>query len=76
MLFGSDYFTLKVNGNKVKINTDKEEFDLKVKDGKVELNIESTEIHVCCGDCTPIPEIEVEDNKPKTTKKKTLDTVC
>lgn len=90
MLFGHNYFNVKMNGKKVKIDTDKTEFTVSVKDGKatfdveaepevIELeNLDCSDFCDCCKECSedPIPEVVVEDNKPKTTKKKTLDTVC
>lgn len=90
MLFGKNYFTVKMTGKKVKIDTDKTEFTVSVKDGKatfdveaepevIELeNLDCSDFCDCCKECIeePIPEVVVEDNKSKTTKKKTLDTVC
>lgn len=87
MLFGKNYFNVKMNGKKVKIDTDKTEFTVTVKNGKATFNVEAepvvdecSDFCDCCNECineTEIPEVVVEDNKPtKTTKKKTLDTVC
>ena len=86
MLFGKNYFKVTMNGKKVKIDTDKTEFTVLVKDGKATFNVEAEPEVIneccdfcdCCNECVeePIPEVVVEDNKPKTTKKKTLDTVC
>ena len=86
MLFGKNYFKVTMNGKKVKIDTDKTEFTVTVKNGKATFNVEAEPVVTeecsdfcdCCKECSeePIPEVVVEDNKPKTTKKKTLDTVC
>lgn len=87
MLFGKNYFIIKMSGKKVKIDTDKTEFTITVKNGKASLTVEAepevidecSDFCDCCNECneTEIPEVVVEDNKPtKTTKKKTLDTVC
>ena len=85
MLFGKNYFKVIMNGKKVKIDTDKTEFTVSVKDGKAIFNVEAepiinecSDFCDCCKECSEeaIPEVVVEDNKSKTTKKKTLDTVC
>jgi hypothetical protein len=102
MLFGKNYFKVVMNGKKVKIDTDKTEFNISVKDGKATFDVEAepevenldcSDFCDYCKECCeePIPEVVVEDNKPdtininvnkdgdtkpKTTKKKTLDTVC
>lgn len=101
MLFGHNYFNVKMNGKKVKIDTDKTEFTVTVKNGKAIFNVEAEPIvtdececsDYCggCPCCDEIKEVIVEDNKPdtinvnitkdgddkpKTSKKKTLDTVC
>lgn len=101
MLFGHNYFNIRMNGKKVKIDTDKTEFTVTVKNGKATFNVEAEPIvtdececsDYCggCPCCDEIKEVIVEDNKPdtinvnitkdgddkpKTTKKKTLDTVC
>ena len=99
MLFGHNYFNVRMNGKKVKIDTDKTEFTVTVKDGKATFNVEAEPVVTdecsdycdCCPGCDEIKEVIVEDNKPntininitkdgddkpKTTKKKTLDTVC
>lgn len=98
MLFGHDYFNVKMSGKKVKIDTDKTEFTVTVKNGKATFNVEAEPIVTdecsdycdCCSGCDEIKEVVVEDNKPdtinvnitkgeekpKTSKKKTLDTVC
>lgn len=85
MLFGKNYFIIKMSGKKVKVDTDKTEFTITVKNGKASLTVEAepdainecSEFCDCRNECineTEIPEVVVEDNKP--TKKKTLDTVC
>ena len=99
MLFGHNYFNVKMNGKKVKIDTDKTEFTVTVKNGKATFNVEAEPIVTdecsdycdCCSGCDEIKEVVVEDNKPDTinvnitkgeenkpkiSKKKTLDTVC
>ena len=99
MLFGHNYFNVRMNGKKVKIDTDKTEFTVTVKNGKATFNVEAEPIITdecsdycdCCQGCDEIKEVIVEDNKPttinvnitkdgddkpKTSKKKTLDTVC
>ena len=95
MLFGHNYFNVRMNGKKVKIDTDKTEFTVTVKNGKATFNVEAEpvvtdECSDCCSSCDEIKEVIVEDNKPdtinvnitkgeekpKTSKKKTLDTVC
>lgn len=101
MLFGHNYFNIRMNGKKVKIDTDKTEFTVTVKNGKATFNVEAEPIvtdececsDYCggCPCCDEIKEVIVEDNKPdtinvnitkdgddkpKTSKKKTLDTVC
>ena len=102
MLFGHNYFNVKMNGKKVKIDTDKTEFTVTVKNGKATFNVEAEPIVTddcsdycdCCqgceDDCDEIKEVIVEDNNitkleviddepvkaTKTSKKKTLDTVC
>ena len=102
MLFGHNYFNVRMNGKKVKIDTDKTEFTVTVKNGKAIFTVEAEPIATdecdefdCC-DCCPgsgeINEVVVEDNTnnitkleaiddepiktTKTSKKKTLDTVC
>ena len=99
MLFGHNYFNVRMNGKKVKIDTDKTEFTVTVKNGKATFNVEAEPIVTdecsdCC-DCSgsgEINEVVVEDNTnnitkleviddepiktTKTSKKKTLDTVC
>ena len=102
MLFGHNYFNVRMNGKKVKIDTDKTEFTVTVKNGKATFTVEAEPIVTdecdefdCC-DCCPgsgeINEVVVEDNTnditkseviddepvktTKTSKKKTLDTVC
>lgn len=98
MLFGHNYFNVRMNGKKVKIDTDKTEFTVTVKNGKATFNVEAEPFvtdeysDYCdgCPCCDEIKEVIVEDNKPdtinvnitkgeekpKTSKKKTLDTVC
>lgn len=98
MLFGHNYFKVKMNGKKVKIDTDKTEFTVTVKNGKATFNVEAEPIVTdecsdycdCCSGCDEIKEVVVEDNNitklevvddepvkaTKTSKKKTLDTVC
>ena len=97
MLFGHNYFNVKMNGKKVKIDTDKTEFTVTVKNGKATFNVEAEPIVTdecsdycdCCSSCDEIKEVVVEDNNitklevidepvkaTKTSKKKTLDTVC
>ena len=98
MLFGHNYFNVRMNGKKVKIDTDKTKFTVTVKNGKATFNVEAEPIVTdecsdycdCCPGCDEIKEVFVEDNKPdtinvnitkgeekpKTNKKKTLDTVC
>ena len=99
MLFGHNYFNVRMNGKKVKIDTDKTEFTVTVKNGKATFTVEAEpivtdEFDYC--DCCPgsgeinevvdedntndITKLEVIDDEPikttKTSKKKTLDTVC
>lgn len=97
MLFGHNYFNVKMNGKKVKIDTDKTEFTVTVKDGKATFKVEAEPVvtddycDCCCSGCDEFKEVILEDsepdtvninitkdgdNKPKTNKKKTLDTVC
>ena len=99
MLFRHNYFNVRMNGKKVKIDTDKTEFTVTVKNGKATFNVEAEPIVTdecsdycdCCSNCDEIKEVVVEDNKPdtininitkdgddkpKTSKKKALDTVC
>lgn len=101
MLFGHNYFNVRMNGKKVKIDTDKTEFTVTVKNGKATFDVEAEPVvtdececsDYCggCPCCDEIKEVIVEDNKPdtinvnitkdgddkpKTSKKKTLDTVC
>ena len=100
MLFGHNYFNVRMNGKKVKIDTDKTEFTVTVKNGKATFNVEAEPIVTdecsdycdCCPGCDEIKEVVVEDNTnditkseviddeptktTKTSKKKTLDTVC
>lgn len=108
MLFGHNYFNVRMNGKKVKIDTDKTEFTVTVKNGKATFNVEAEPVVTdecdcsdycdCCPGCDEIEEIVVKDeepiikdiepdtininitkdgdDKPKTRKKKTLDTVC
>lgn len=99
MLFGHNYFNVRMNGKKVKIDTDKTEFTVTVKNGKATFTVEAEPIVTdefdycdCCPDSGEINEVVVEDNTnditkseviddepvktTKTSKKKTLDTVC
>lgn len=99
MLFGHNYFNVRMNGKKVKIDTDKTEFTVTVKNGKATFNVEAEPIVTdefdycdCCPSSGEINEVAVEDNTnditkleviddepiktTKTSKKKTLDTVC
>ena len=103
MLFGHNYFNVRMNGKKVKIDTDKTEFTVTVKNGKAIFTVEAEPIATdecsdycdycnCCSDSGEINEVVVEDNTnnitkleaiddepiktTKTSKKKTLDTVC
>lgn len=99
MLFGHNYFNVRMNGKKVKIDTDKTEFTVTVKNGKATFTVEAEPIVTdefdycdCCSGSGEINEVVVEDNTnditkseviddepiktTKTSKKKTLDTVC
>ena len=99
MLFGHNYFNVRMNGKKVKIDTDKTEFTVTVKNGKAIFTVEAEPIVTdefdycdCCPGSGEINEVVVEDNTnditkseviddepiktTKTSKKKTLDTVC
>lgn len=93
MLFGHNYFNVRMNGKKVKIDTDKTEFTVTVKNGKATFSVEAEPIVTdefdycdCCPGSGEINEVAVEDNTEviddepikttKTSKKKTLDTVC
>lgn len=99
MLFGHNYFNVRMNGKKVKIDTDKTEFTVTVKNGKATFSVEAEPIVTdefdycdCCSGSGEINEVVVEDNTnditkleviddeptktTKTSKKKTLDTVC
>ena len=103
MLFGHNYFNVRMNGKKVKIDTDKTEFTVTVKNGKATFSVEAEPIvtdecsDYCdyCNGCSgsgeinevvvedntnDITKLEVIDDEPtkttKTSKKKTLDTVC
>ena len=99
MLFRHNYFNVRMNGKKVKIDTDKTEFTVTVKNGKATFNVEAEPIVTdefdycdCCPGSGEINEVAVEDNTnditkleviddepiktTKTSKKKTLDTVC
>lgn len=102
MLFGHNYFNVRMNGKKVKIDTDKTEFTVTVKNGKATFTVEAEPIVTdeysefdCCDYCpgsgeinevavedntNDITKLEVIDDEPikttKTSKKKTLDTVC
>lgn len=99
MLFGHNYFNVRMNGKKVKIDTDKTEFTVTVKNGKATFSVEAEPIVTdefdycdCCPGSGEINEVVVEDNTnditkseviddepvktTKTSKKKTLDTVC
>lgn len=99
MLFGHNYFNVRMNGKKVKIDTDKTEFTVTVKNGKATFNVEAEPIvtdecsdYCDCSGSGEINEVVVEDNTnnitklevindepiktTKTSKKKTLDTVC
>lgn len=99
MLFGHNYFNVRMNGKKVKIDTDKTEFTVTVKNGKATFSVEAEPIITdefdycdCCSGSGEINEVVVEDNTnditkleviddeptktTKTSKKKTLDTVC
>lgn len=99
MLFGHNYFNVRMNGKKVKIDTDKTEFTVTVKNGKATFTVEAEPIVTdefdycdCCPGSGEINEVVVEDNTnditkseviddeptktTKTSKKKTLDTVC
>ena len=99
MLFGHNYFNVRMNGKKVKIDTDKTEFTVTVKNGKAIFTVEAEPIVTdefdycdCCTGSGEINEVVVEDNTnditkseviddeptktTKTSKKKTLDTVC
>ena len=99
MLFGHNYFNVRMNGKKVKIDTDKTEFIVTVKNGKATFSVEAEPIVTdefdycdCCPGSGEINEVLVEDNTnditksevvddeptktTKTSKKKTLDTVC
>ena len=99
MLFGHNYFNVRMNGKKVKIDTDKTEFTVTVKNGKATFTVEAEPIATdefdycnCCSGSGEINEVVVEDNTnditkleviddepiktTKTSKKKTLDTVC
>ena len=99
MLFGHNYFNVRMNGKKVKIDTDKTEFTITVKNGKATFSVEAEPIVTdefdycdCCPGSGEINEVVVEDNTnditkseviddeptktTKTSKKKTLDTVC
>ena len=99
MLFGHNYFNVRMNGKKVKIDTDKTEFTVTVKNGKATFSVEAEPIVTdefdycdCCTGSGEINEVVVEDNTnditkleviddeptktTKTSKKKTLDTVC
>ena len=99
MLFGHNYFNVRMNGKKVKIDTDKTEFTVTVKNGKATFTVEAEPIVTdefdycdCCPGSGEISEVAVEDNTnditkleviddepiktTKTSKKKTLDTVC
>jgi hypothetical protein len=74
MLFGHNYFNVRMNGKKVKIDTDKTEFTVTVKNGKATFNVEAEPIVTdecsdycdCCPGCDEIKEVIVEDNKPNT----------
>lgn len=99
MLFGHNYFNVRMNGKKVKIDTDKTEFTVTVKNGKATFTVEAEPIvtdeysdYCDCSGSGEINEVVVEDNTnnitkleviddepiktTKTSKKKTLDTVC
>ena len=99
MLFGHNYFNVRMNGKKVKIDTDKTEFTVTVKNGKATFSVEAEPIvtdecsdYCDCSGSGEINEVAVEDNTnditkleviddepvktTKTSKKKTLDTVC
>ena len=99
MLFGHNYFNVRMNGKKVKIDTDKTEFTVTVKNGKAIFTVEAEPIvtdecsdYCDCSGSGEINEVVVEDNTnnitkleviddepvktTKTSKKKTLDTVC
>ena len=44
MLFGHNYFNVRMNGKKVKIDTDKTEFTVTVKNGKATFSVEAEPI--------------------------------
>lgn len=70
MLFGHNYFNVKMNGKKVKIDTDKTEFTVTVKDGKATFKVEAEPVVTdecsdycdCCSGCDEIKEVILEDS--------------
>ena len=70
MLFGHNYFNVRMNGKKVIIDTDKTEFTVTVKNGKATFNVEAEPIVTdecsdycdCCQNNDEIKEVVVEDN--------------
>lgn len=84
MLFGHNYFNVRMNGKKVKIDTDKTEFTVTVKNGKATFSVEAEPIVTdecsdycdycnCCSDSGEINEVVVEDNTNDITKSEVID---
>ena len=80
MLFGHNYFNVRMNGKKVKIDTDKTEFTVTVKNGKATFTVEAEPIATdefdycdCCPGSGEINEVVVEDNTNDITKLEEID---
>ena len=80
MLFGHNYFNVRMNGKKVKIDTDKTEFTVTVKNGKATFSVEAEPIATdefdycdCCTGSGEINEVVVEDNTNDITKSEVID---
>ena len=80
MLFGHNYFNVRMNGKKVKIDTDKTEFTVTVKNGKATFSVEAEPIVTdevdycdCCPGSGAISEVAVEDNTNDITRLEVID---
>lgn len=83
MLFGHNYFNVNIKDNKVKIDTDKSEFNITVKNDKVTINVNTEDNIDDCSEYDNCNSYENEEQKvPEVIvdeivdENKTLDNVC